>query len=327
MISGAGMGILEASLADDAGTLSRPKEYLAIFQRLFRLGAPVISPQRHRVGPERRCLINLLLEVNAPDDLILEVVNAGCDVNDRGGGNQEHTAPLQQAIERGRLGLAAELIQRGASVCAPPGEDRHGFHYTALQKACATNAPLSFIRRLVEAGADVNEPPPARGPGLTSLEYAAGLGALNMAQYLLEQGAKVNSLGSARGCDPFTGNPAGIHRTRPLDWAARDGRLDMVSFLLQSGGRSGRPGITGLDGAIDAATVQVNHFAVARVLQSWAAEHGNSLLEAEAAWQRTNTDAANELLEAMSEDEISESGDSVSSGDSDDSGASDEPLV
>lgn len=48
----------------------------------------------------------------------------------------------------------------------------------------------------------------------------------------------------------------------------------MVSFLLESGGRSGRPGTTGLDGAIDAATVHSNHFAVARVLQAWAAEHG-----------------------------------------------------
>lgn len=326
MIDGGGMSILEASLADNASTLSSPQEYLAVFKKLFRLGAPISFPQQHRVGPERRCLINLLLEANAEDDLVLELVDAGADVNDRGGGTQSHTTPLQQAIERGRQTLAVELIRRGANVCAPAGEDCYGFHYTALQKACATKAPMPFIHRLVEAGADVNEPPPARGPGLTSLEFAARLGALNLAQYLLEQGARVNDLGSARGCDPFTSNPEGIPRTRPLDWAACDGRLDMVSFLLESGGRSGRPGTTGLDGAIDAATVHTNHFAVAGVLQAWAAKHAGTLLQAEAAWQRTNSDASSGLLELWSQDDASESGNSTSSYDSDDSGGTDEPL-
>ncbi|KAL1857537.1 hypothetical protein Daus18300_010295 [Diaporthe australafricana] len=281
MVNGGGMTILEASLADDVGIAMRPQEYMGVFKRLFRLGAPVVFPQGHRVGPERRCLINLLLQANAEDDLVMEVVDAGADVNDRGGGTKARTTPLQQAIERGRLSLAAELIRRGANVCAPPGEDSLGFHYSALQKACAIDAPLSFIRRLVESGADVNEPPPARGPGLTSLACAARLGLLNLAQYLLEQGANVNTLGSARGCDPMTRNPARIRRTRPIDWAAYDGRLDMVSFLLEVGGRSGRPGTTGLDGAIDAATVHNKHFAVATVLQAWAATHASSLLEAE----------------------------------------------
>lgn len=326
MVDGGGTTILEASLADNAGTCSRPQEYLAAFKRLLRLGAPIAFPQGHRLGPERRCLINLLLEVSAEHDLILEVVDAGADVNDAGGGTHAHTTPLQKAIKRGRLTLATELIRRGANVCAPPGEDRYGFHYTALQKACASNAPLSFIRRLVKAGADVNEPPPARGPGLTSLECAARLGALNLAQFLLEQGASVNALGSARGCDPFTQNPAGILRTRPLDWAACDGRLDMVSFLLESGGRSGQPGTTGLDGAIDTATVHTNHFAVGGVLQAWAAKHSSSLLEAEAMWQRTNPDAYSGLLELWGQDGVSESGDSTSSDDSDESVGTDEPL-
>lgn len=327
MVDGGGMTILEASLADDASTLQRPQEYLNVFKRLFRLGAPVAVPAGHHADPQRRCLINLLLEVNAEDAFILEVIDAGTDVNDRGGGSGGQPTPLQQAIDRGRLTLAAELIRRGADVCAPPGEDRYGNHYSALQRACATNAPLPFIQRLVEAGADVNEPPPARGPGLTSLEYAARLGLLNMAQFLLEQGARVNALGSRRGCDPFTQNPAGIHRTRPLDWAACDGRLDMVSFLLESGGRSGRPGTTGLDGAIDAATVHTNHFAVASVLQTWADNHASGLLQEEGLWQRTNVDASNDPLGLWSEDDVSESGDSTSSDDSDDSDGTDDPLV
>lgn len=326
MVDGGGMTILEASLADDAATLQRPQEYLNVFKRLFSLGAPVLIPQEYRLNPQRRCLINLLLEVNAEDAFILEVVDAGTDVNDRGGGHGRQTTPLQQAIDRGRLTLAAELIRRGADVCAPPGEDRYGHHYSALQRACATNAPLQFIQRLVEAGADVNEPPPARGPGLTSLECAARLGLLNLAQFLLDQGARVNALGSKRGCDPSTRNPVGIHQTRPLDWAACDGRLDMVSFLLESGGRSGRPGTTGLDGAIDAATVHNNHFAVAGVLQAWAAKHGSSLLEAEAAWQRTNPDLSSVLVELSDQDDVSESGDSTTSGDSDDSDGTDGPL-
>lgn len=296
-VDGGGMTILEASLADDAGRFLRPQEYLKVFKRLFKFGAPVAFCEEHRTSPKRRSLINLLLEANAEDDLILGVVDAGVDVNDRGGGIKWRTTPLQQAIERGRLNLAAELIRRGADVSAQPGEDRYGYNYTALQKACASNAPLPFIRLLVEAGADVNEPPPVRGFGLTSLEYAAGLGLLNMTQYLLEQGAQVNSLGSAMGCDPLTWNPAGIHRTRPLDWAACDGRLDMVSFLLQSGGRSGRPGRTGLDGAIDAATVLSNHFAVAKVLRDWASKHRNRLLKDEAAWQRSNAEGTSKLLE------------------------------
>ncbi|KAI3392452.1 hypothetical protein diail_5696 [Diaporthe ilicicola] len=330
MVDGGGMTILEASLADDAGTLRRPHEYLKVFKRLFTLGAPVTFPRSKRVGPTRRCLINLLLEANAEDRLIIEVVDAGANVNDQGGGTKGHTTPLQQAIARGRLSLAVELIRRGADVCAPPGKDRYGFRYSALQKSCATDAPLKFIRRLVEAGADVNEPPPARGPGLTSLECAARLGLLNLAQCLLDQGAKVNSLGSARGCDPITRNPARIRRTRPLDWAAYDGRLDMVSFLLEVGARSGRPGTTGLDGAIDAATVHNKHFAVATVLQTWAARHASSLLEAEADWQRANPEEGSQLLEVWSEQDVSESGDSTSStssDDSDDSDETDESLV
>lgn len=326
-VNGGGMTILEASLADDVGTLERPQEYLKVFKRLFKFGAPIEFPQGDRLGPERRCLLNLLLEANADDALIIEVLNAGADSNDRGGGAKRHPTPLQQAIERGRLNLAGELVRRGANVCAPPGEDRYGSCYSALQKACARNAPLPFIRRLVEAGADVNEPPPACGPGLTSLECAARLGLLNMAQYLLEQGASVNALGSSRGCDPVTPNPAGIRRTRPLDWAACEGRLDMVSFLLEGGGRSGRPGATGLDGAIDAASAHNNHFAVARLLQAWAASHRSSLLEAEAAWQSTNPDAANQLLEVWSEDGMSESGDSTSSGDWEDPDETDETLA
>lgn len=324
IVDGGGMTILEASLADDAGTLLRPEEYLGVFKRLFKLGAPIELLQEQRVGPEGRCLINLLLEANADDALVIEVVDAGADLNDGGDGTGEHTTPLQHAIERGRLNLAEELIRRGANICAPPGEDRYGHRYSALQKACATNSPLPFIHRLVEAGADVNEPPPARGPGLTSLESAARLGSLNLAQYLLEQGAKVNSLGSSRGCDPFTPNPARIRRTRPLDWAACDGRLDMVSFLLESGGRSGWPRTTGLDGAIDAASVHNHHFAVAGVLQTWAARYAAGLFEAEAAWQRENPDVANQLIEVWSEDDVSESGDSISSGDADDSGETDE---
>ena len=326
MVTGGGMTILEASLADEASTLRRSKEYLSVFKRLFNLGSPVAGPQGPPISTKRRCLINILLEANADDALILEILDAGADVNDRGGNTERHTTPLQQAIDRGRLNLAAELIRRGANVCAPPGEDCYGYHYTALQKACAANAPLPFIRQLVEAGADVNEPPPARGPGLTSLQCAARLGLLNMAQYLLEQGARINSLGSPRGCDPCTRNPARIRRTRPLDWAACDGRLDMVSFLLESGGRSGRPGKTGLDGAIDAAVVR-NHFAVAIVLQEWATKNASSILEEEAAWQRENPHEAGQLLEVWCEDDISETGDSTSSEDSEDCSETDETLA
>jgi len=145
----------------------------------------------------------------------------------------------------------------------------------------------------VEAGAVVNELPPARGPGLMSLGYIARLWALNLAEHLLKQGAALNSSVFS---GPFTQNPAGFHWARPRDCATCDGRLDMSR-------------------AIDAANVQTSHSPVARVLQAWAARHSTSLLEAEAAWQRTKPYAFSELPEVWSEVNVSESGDSISSGD------------
>lgn len=283
---GGELTILEASLHK---SFAREKllilDYLKVFTHLFEAGALV----QHRPRPrpkEWQPLICRLIYAQAEDDLILRVVDAGADLNERGRigflGYRKSTMALSAAILDRREKLAQQLIQRGAHVNAPAGDDGD---YTALQAACDVGSSLGFVEYLVRVqGADVNEAP---SNGYTALQWAVRGGSLTLAEFLLDNGADVNALSGRVLCNGVS------LRRRALDCAAMYGRLDMVEFLLKAGSRSA---ILGLGGAIEPAK-RFAYFAVLSVLLEWEEQHGSRMMEEEAEWQRQHPDAARLLSE------------------------------
>lgn len=310
---GMGLTVLESSLHRAVYSMEPGPfpEDLEIFRRLFEAGAPVRRWQRPEL--ERwRPLLFLLLQAGAADDLILQVADAGAELDERGWDNYTpggDKTPLQKAMSRGRETLARELIQRGADVHAHA--DRI-FGSTALQAACGSRGSLQFVEYLViTQGADVNESPGEIG-GMTALQASASRGFLSLAEFLLAHGADVNALSGEFGSLP---SQRQFVRRRALDFAAMMGRLDMTEFLLKAGGRSGT---AGLGGAIQIAK-ENRHFAVLSVLLEWEKEHGSRILKEEAEWQQQNPGLAERLLVPWSEDDFSDESDSEGSveGDSD----------
>lgn len=290
---GDGLTVLEASLYGKEFRIRNQQgpftERLEIFKRLFDAGAPVSCPPRRQLK-KWRPLLCLLLDAGADDDLILQVADAGADLNGNvcDLGPQDNRTPLQRAVADGREELAKELIRRGANVHAPAGYFRG---YTVLQAACNFDHSLQFIEYLVlEQGANVDETP-ARISGMSALQWAAFRGSLSLAEFLLDNGADVNGLSGNVGI--LHGENQMVCRRRALDYAALAGRLDMVEFLLSAGGRSGTGG---LNRAINAAKIN-GHFAVLSVLLEWKKKHGRRIVEEEAEWQRQNPDKARLLSE------------------------------
>lgn len=295
--AGDGLTILEASLQWDRSGAEEPRQvadFLGIFVYLLDAGAPVQRKQRPRLVGFKP-LIHQLVDVGAEDDLILRVVEAGADLNDRGPGGEEDT-PLAFAIVKGRENLARELIRRGADVHAPAGWPHLG---TALQAACLFSS-FQFVEYLVKVqGVDVNEAASER-IGNTALQLAVMAGSLALVELLLDHGADVNALSGRTWDGRF---PAW---RRALDVAAEFGRLDVVEFLLKAGGRSS---IYGLGGAIELAK-NGGHFALVSLLLDWEKQHGRRLVEEEVEWQQQHPDAARLLLGATSDDDFSDSSDS-----------------
>lgn len=285
-LCGEGLTILEASLRTTSEGLQASQDLL-IFQRLFDVGSPVYHwPRKH--FPEWTPLIVLLLQARADDDLVLQVVDAGADLNATGYGYNDdprgqklNLTPLQASLARGRERLARELIRRGADVHASAFQ-QNGL--TALQAACRFGCSIPLLEYLVTVlGVSVNEPR-AKIEGLTSLCAAAANGSLNTVEFLLDHGANVNAMSDYYSPFHFYGDHAKHWPVRPVDYAVYAGKLDTVEFLLKAGGRSGTDG---LGGAIIIAKRR-RHFAILSVLRSWDEKHGRRMLEEEALWQRRN---------------------------------------
>ncbi|KAK8059165.1 hypothetical protein PG996_009095 [Apiospora saccharicola] len=143
-----------------------------------------------------------------------------------------------------------------------------------LWLACQVPAcPLWFIRYLLRR--DINIEGSYQGNGRTALHYAAENGNLALSTLLMAYGANVNGIWNYNdlhcaehgiyGCRTY-------HATRrsytPLDLASATGRLDVVKLLLDCGGRSALPGVTGFDGALDLARKWCRG-GVVLLLESW----------------------------------------------------------
>ena len=125
---------------------------------------------------------------------------------------------LSAAIRMKSIHAADLLIQRGANV-----NSWGGSQYSPLQ-AAAEIGSLDLVKRLLNAGADVNAPP-AEDSGATALQVAAMYGFIGIACLLLGKGAEVNA------------PTAKMEGKTTLESAAEHGRIDMLRLLLNRGAK------------------------------------------------------------------------------------------
>ncbi|WP_301101679.1 ankyrin repeat domain-containing protein [Propionivibrio sp.] len=174
----------------------------------------------------------------------IDLIKRGMDVNtvDRAGNTL-----LVQAMRRDIPELADYLLQRRARLNI---RNRNG--ETALSIAAYTGK-LAYVKRLVEAGAEVNF------YGWPPLSYAAYNGHLEIVDYLLKHGAEIDAKtenGSTalffaarfghiavvqlllkNRADPAITNENG---DTAIDWALKSDNTDIESLLRAAGGRSGK---------------------------------------------------------------------------------------
>lgn len=286
-LCGEGLTILEASLRTTSESSDDESQDLDLFKLLLEAGAPVYHWPRKQL-PQWMPLIVRLLLAGADDDLVLQVVDAGANLNATGYGHDDVTmkevfnlTPLQASLAHGRERLARELIRRGADVHASAFQ-----HYgrTALQAACNADVSVSLLEHLVTVlGVNVDEQPAEIG-GTTSICAAASNGSLSTVEFLLNHGADVNAMSDCPSPLYFYGGLREGCLVRPLDCAVYMGKLDTVEFLLKAGGRSSTAGLGGAMGIAK----RGKQFAMLSVLRSLNEKYGHRIHEDEALWQSRN---------------------------------------
>lgn len=206
---------------------------LELFEYLFRQGAEV-SPGSPLAA---------LAHGGGGEELVRDVLYSGSDLNAywvqdsfRG------CTPLQAAAWNGNETLIRLFLQEGANINSPAC----GYYgFTALQCICLWQPAIEeehqrkirICHLLINQGADVNSVPAEWM--FTALGGAAFLGDLELAAFLLREGADIKATGR--------------YGWTALDEAVCTGHMDMVKFLLNANALSSVRGATGYDGAIDMA--------------------------------------------------------------------------
>ncbi|KAK2599652.1 hypothetical protein N8I77_011387 [Diaporthe amygdali] len=224
-----------------------------IFEYLLRNGAQLRpgSPMASWIG------------MNGEIGLVRKMLEAGVDLNAYH--RLYHKTALQLAAQKLRTDVVELLLQEGADVNAPARGD---FGRTALQSACGAEPTsldqqqlkLRTVQILLDYGADVNAAP-ARTWGMTALQETARGGDIAIAKLLLSRHpmADVNAPQCQRVPDEDDSGNA-------LEFAAQNGRIDMVKLLLSYNALSYHRGETGYDGAILVAEEE-GHVAVADLIR------------------------------------------------------------
>ncbi|CAI6099072.1 unnamed protein product, partial [Clonostachys chloroleuca] len=244
---------------------------LAAFELLLEHGAP-ITPSA----------LATAIGLGGRPDLINQLIHTGLDVHSyaterrkvrldlerRSWAMNQAFSPVQAAVYRNNPKQITLLLEKGADINQPAFNDRG---VTALQAACQIEEQpgergtrLRMVKFLLELGADADGPP-AQKNGFSALQIAASKRDLEIALILLHRGADPNTLGTA---DWRAGLTA-------LDFAAERGRLDMLQLLLTVGGRSGSPGRSGVDGAVELARKK-RYYAIVKYLEAHAESRSGS---------------------------------------------------
>ncbi|KAK8052430.1 ankyrin [Apiospora rasikravindrae] len=200
------------------------KTSFKLFRDLYELGAS-LNPEPSRQKPRSKPLLVPLIENGAELSLIQQVVVAGANINDR---REEYiTTPLASAIYWGQLEVSKWLLEQGA--------DANVFGYQFIfYRACKMG--VSFVQRLVEKGADLEPQVPHTLP---PLHQAILYGNIDIIIMLLAHGVQINYP------RPLYLETSDQHYA--VDYAAFEGKLDILKLLVESGGRSIYPGISGFD--------------------------------------------------------------------------------
>ncbi|KAI1347997.1 ankyrin repeat-containing domain protein [Xylaria sp. FL0043] len=255
-----GLTILGSALSveDDEEDEGKSASSLQLFSLLLERGAQLNGPPERlpeeRWGCIRAPLVTRLLHVRAPDELILQAIQAGADINSLGrlkSWDPWHT-PLQYAIKWGRPDVARQLIARGADINAPA----HGkFGCTALQAAFypefGVEIDVQFIQFLLDSGADINAPG-ARDCGLTALQCAVEVESMGAVCLLLDAGAHI-----------FGTVEYSTVKSSALGTAAEQGSRVMVDMMLKRLAGNTKCGREPYEDAARAAE-RWRHFAIAR---------------------------------------------------------------
>ncbi len=165
------------------------------------------------------------------DEVARLLIAAGADAN---AANRYGVTPLTLAATSGNAALAAVLLEAGADPNATVGEGE-----TILMTAARTGS-VAIIEALVARGAEVNKA--EEWQGQTALVFAAAQNHADAVKALVELGADVDARSKRLEFPDFVFQTAGmIYAVQPVgDWtplmyAARDGAIDAVRALADSG--------------------------------------------------------------------------------------------
>ncbi|KAI1475635.1 ankyrin [Daldinia eschscholtzii] len=150
--------------------------------------------------------------------LIDDLIQKGYDINLSLG----HIGDvLSLAAGSDKLPLVEYLLNHGAD----PNANLRGETYSALELAIITNASLSIVSMLIDRGAAVKQ----RSAAL----FAARGGRLDVLKHLIASGAGVDSLPDNE--DVYDNAREQDDWGTPLHGAAGNGKVDCVSWLLETG--------------------------------------------------------------------------------------------
>ena len=175
---------------------------------------------------------------------IIDLLKRGVDVNTV---DREGNSLLTQAVKRD-LPEAVDYLMAHRARLNP--RNKHG--ETAVSIAAYTGK-LAYVKKLVEAGAEVNY------YGWPPLAYAAYNGHLDIVDYLIKRGAEVNAKTGNGSTALFFASRFGhidvVHlllknqadptvenenRETAVDWALKSANTDIEAILREAGGRSGK---------------------------------------------------------------------------------------
>ena len=210
---------------------------MKLFAFLFALLLPVLAAAGAYEDMEEAL-------ISGDSSAAIDLIKRGMDVNsvDRAGNTL-----LTQAVRRDLPTLVDYLMQRRARLNI---RNRNG--ETALSIAAYTGK-LTYVQRLVEAGAEVNF------YGWPPLSYAAYNGHLDIVEYLLKHGAEVDAKTENGSTALFFASRFGHievvklllknkadatianeNGDTAIDWALKDKNTDIEDLLRAAGGRSGK---------------------------------------------------------------------------------------